>query len=78
MNTTAPTLYALSENELHDELQRIEIQPGNCVPIQGPATVYVAMRRDEITGQHHPVVLVRSDNPNDLHALALPGTEAAA
>lgn len=66
--TAAPDLYGINDDELHDELQRIDVE---CTVDLDGVTVTAGVRRDPLTGAHHPVVVVRG--AAGLHLLALPG-----
>lgn len=70
--TTAPTLFALNDDELHAELQNLTVM--DSIPVAGESMVLAGIRLDPLTGKHHPAVLIRCEGNDDLHVLALPDT----
>lgn len=72
MIATAPDFYGVNDDELHAELQRIDME---CTVDLDGVTVTAGVRRCPLGGPDHPVVVVRG--ANGLHLLALPGDGAA-
>ena len=70
--TPPPDLYGVNDDELADELQRIDV---DCAVDLDGVTVTAGVRRCPLGGPDHPVIVVRG--AGGLHLLALPGDGAA-